>query len=232
MGGFGAYWSGSDGVGRAVALMLLGMSVLTWVTLLWKAWLLRRVRHDVRLGQAAFWDADLLRALLREGESGWDMEVKGRLAQANRAQAARQPGCPRGRIVLVRPLVVGIGGEALDLGDVFLSRQAVEEHVQRAADPVRPGPLGVPGVDLVGQGAGGQLEIGAFLDEQGVGLGELSLRLLPAGLGLVAGVFQADDLAFHAAEPGGDLVEGTLGIALLGFVVLMQFLKPYARAVH
>ena len=57
LGGFGAYWAQSDGVGRAVALLLLGMSVLTWVTLLWKAWLLLRVRQDVRLSQAAFWDA-------------------------------------------------------------------------------------------------------------------------------------------------------------------------------
>jgi hypothetical protein len=36
--------------------------------------------------QAAFWDADLLRSLLRDGESGWDMEVKGR------ARAAVLPG--------------------------------------------------------------------------------------------------------------------------------------------
>lgn len=74
MGGFGAYWSGSDGVGRAVALMLLGMSVLTWVTLLWKAWLLRRVRHDVRLGQAAFWDAPDLSAA-RERLGALDREA-------------------------------------------------------------------------------------------------------------------------------------------------------------
>ncbi len=74
MGGLSVYWDGSDGIGRAVALLLLGMSVLTWVTLLWKAWLLRRVRHDVRLGQAAFWEAPEL-AAARERLSALDREA-------------------------------------------------------------------------------------------------------------------------------------------------------------
>lgn len=74
MGGLSVYWDGSDLIGRSVALLLLGMSVLTWVTLLWKAWLLRRVRHDVRLGQAAFWDAPELGAA-RERLAALDREA-------------------------------------------------------------------------------------------------------------------------------------------------------------
>ena len=88
MGGFGAYWAQSDGVGRAVALLLLGMSVLTWVTLLWKGWLLRRVRQDVRLGLAGFWDAPDA-ATGRERLAGLDREaVLSPLAEAAFATAA------------------------------------------------------------------------------------------------------------------------------------------------
>ena len=47
MGGFGSFWTESDGVGRAVTLLLLAMSVGAWVTILWKSWVLRRALHDV-----------------------------------------------------------------------------------------------------------------------------------------------------------------------------------------
>jgi len=60
MDGLVALWQGSDGVGRAVALLLLGMSVLAWVLILWKAWLLRRAAHDTARALAAFWDAPAL----------------------------------------------------------------------------------------------------------------------------------------------------------------------------
>lgn len=62
-----------DAVTRAVALLLLLMSVASWVVILWKAWLLRRAAGDVVRGTAAFWQAgsldsarDLLVALDRE----------------------------------------------------------------------------------------------------------------------------------------------------------------------
>jgi biopolymer transport protein ExbB len=57
MDGFHGFWAGSDGVTRAVALMLLAMSVSSWVTILWKAWVLRRVRADVARAVPAFWAA-------------------------------------------------------------------------------------------------------------------------------------------------------------------------------
>ena len=62
-----------DAVTRAVALLLLLMSIGSWVVILWKAWLLRRAAADVARGTAAFWQAgsldsgrDLLAALDRE----------------------------------------------------------------------------------------------------------------------------------------------------------------------
>jgi len=57
MDGFGAFWSGSDAVGRAVTLLLLAMSVSAWVTILWKFWILQRARRDVVRAVPAFWAA-------------------------------------------------------------------------------------------------------------------------------------------------------------------------------
>ena len=47
----------ADALGRAVALLLLAMSVSSWVVILWKTWLLRRAAADLTLSTAAFWQA-------------------------------------------------------------------------------------------------------------------------------------------------------------------------------
>jgi biopolymer transport protein ExbB len=57
MDGLMHFWDASDGIGRAVALLLLLMSVTAWVVILWKGWVLRRVGQDVERGVAAFWSA-------------------------------------------------------------------------------------------------------------------------------------------------------------------------------
>ncbi|MDE2613832.1 MAG: MotA/TolQ/ExbB proton channel family protein [Burkholderiales bacterium] len=57
MGGLEQFWARSDGIGRAVALLLLAMSVAAWVLILWKGWLLRRARGDIARAVPAFWDA-------------------------------------------------------------------------------------------------------------------------------------------------------------------------------
>ena len=46
-----------DGVSRAVAALLAAMSVASWVTILWKAWLLRGGTRAVLRSIAAFWQA-------------------------------------------------------------------------------------------------------------------------------------------------------------------------------
>lgn len=48
-------FSQGDGVSRAVALLLLAMSVASWVVILWKSWLLQRAGGDVVRCIAAFW---------------------------------------------------------------------------------------------------------------------------------------------------------------------------------
>ncbi len=50
----------SDAVGTGVALVLLSMSVGSWVVILWKSWLLWRASHDVTRSILAFWQAPTL----------------------------------------------------------------------------------------------------------------------------------------------------------------------------
>ena len=46
-----------DGISRFVAILLLVMSVASWVVILWKAWLLQRATGDVARSTAAFWQS-------------------------------------------------------------------------------------------------------------------------------------------------------------------------------
>ena len=56
MGVWETVWSG-DALSRSVALLLLAMSVASWVVILWKGWMLRRALTDVQRSAAAFWQA-------------------------------------------------------------------------------------------------------------------------------------------------------------------------------
>jgi biopolymer transport protein ExbB len=56
MGVWETVWSG-DALSRSVALLLLAMSVASWVVILWKGWMLRRALSDVQRSAAAFWQA-------------------------------------------------------------------------------------------------------------------------------------------------------------------------------
>ena len=58
MEGIAQFWDQSDAIGRAVAGLLLAMSVSAWVVILWKVWVLQRARRDIVRGVAAFWSAE------------------------------------------------------------------------------------------------------------------------------------------------------------------------------
>jgi biopolymer transport protein ExbB len=62
MGGLAHFWEQGDAITRGVALLLLLMSVSAWVLILWKGWLLRRVRIDIERSVPAFWSAPSLEA--------------------------------------------------------------------------------------------------------------------------------------------------------------------------
>ena len=52
-----ALLSQGDAVSKAVGLLLLAMSVGSWVVILWKGWLLRRAQGEVARSIAAFWQS-------------------------------------------------------------------------------------------------------------------------------------------------------------------------------
>ena len=55
-------WAEGDAVIQAVAVVMLLMSVASWVLIGWKTWLLNRVRRDLPGGVQAFWGASDLAA--------------------------------------------------------------------------------------------------------------------------------------------------------------------------
>jgi biopolymer transport protein ExbB len=74
MEGLQGFWFQSDAIGRAVALLLLLMSIGAWVLIFWKSWVIHRARVDIRRGIDAFWNApdrgaarERLGAIDREG---------------------------------------------------------------------------------------------------------------------------------------------------------------------
>ena len=74
MSGFEHFWSQGDFITRSVAALLLLMSISAWVVILWKAWLLRRVRADLQRAVPAFWAAPSLDAA-REHLAAFDREA-------------------------------------------------------------------------------------------------------------------------------------------------------------
>jgi biopolymer transport protein ExbB len=62
MGGFVHFWEQADFITRGVAALLLAMSVSAWVLILWKGWVLARVKRDISRAVPAFWSADTLDA--------------------------------------------------------------------------------------------------------------------------------------------------------------------------
>ena len=72
-----------DALSATLALALLAMSVASWVVILYKSWLLRRVTADVVHGKAAFWQARDMQQGLQALASVERMPVLLSLAQAH-----------------------------------------------------------------------------------------------------------------------------------------------------
>jgi biopolymer transport protein ExbB len=60
MTGLQEFWAQGDAITRAVAALLLLMSISAWVMIFWKSWLLRRARRDIERAVPAFWAARTL----------------------------------------------------------------------------------------------------------------------------------------------------------------------------
>jgi biopolymer transport protein ExbB len=78
-----------DALARGVALLLLAMSVASWVVILWKTWLLRRANGDVARCIAAFWQSATVAEALQK-ISAFDRELLVLpLVQASRLEAGQ-----------------------------------------------------------------------------------------------------------------------------------------------
>lgn len=63
----------ADGLARLVAVLLLGMSVCSWVLIVWKSWTLWRARKGLQRAKAAFWQAASLDTAA-SAVAPWDLE--------------------------------------------------------------------------------------------------------------------------------------------------------------
>ncbi|MFP5467376.1 MAG: MotA/TolQ/ExbB proton channel family protein [Gammaproteobacteria bacterium] len=75
-------WQEGDLVSRAVALLLLAMSVASWVVILWKSWLLRRAGRGVERAVQTFWAAPDLEGAQRALGGGDPIRLVSPLVQA------------------------------------------------------------------------------------------------------------------------------------------------------
>ena len=93
MGGFsqfGQFWQQGDAITRAVAALLLLMSISAWVLIFWKGWLLGRVKRDIARAVPAFWSAPSL-SVGQEQLAAFDREgvLRPLLAAATSAPAGQ-----------------------------------------------------------------------------------------------------------------------------------------------
>lgn len=88
-GGLEHFWAQGDAITRSVAVLLLAMSIGGWVVILWKAWLLRRVRIDIARAIPAFWSAPSVEAARTQLEA---FDREGSLRPLLAAATATPPG--------------------------------------------------------------------------------------------------------------------------------------------
>lgn len=84
------YFAQADAVGRSVGLILLCMSVASWVLILWKTWLLRRAATRITQSVAAFWQAPGVDAAMAQVRA---FDTEGLVHPL--IEAARQPQVPQ-----------------------------------------------------------------------------------------------------------------------------------------
>lgn len=118
-------WNQADGVGRAVAVLLLAMSVISWCLILWKLVALPLAWRRLRRGIAAFWSApDLPAARKRLRQLGAVALLAPLLEAAFTPQAASGLDAAGTAITrLTRRLRTALLGrvEALQTGQVLLA---------------------------------------------------------------------------------------------------------------
>ena len=116
-----------DAVTRGVALLLLAMSVASWVVIFWKLRLMRRAHVDVPRSTAAFWQAPSL-AVAAERLPAFDREglvlplvrAAQQVEQAGAGTLAGQGGLSQRLTRVLRDALHGVLGK-LQFGQVLLA---------------------------------------------------------------------------------------------------------------
>jgi len=116
-----------DAVTQASALLLLAMSVASWVVIFWKLRLMRRAHVDVPRSTAAFWEAPSLAAAAerlpafdREGLVLPLVRAAQQVEQAGAATLAGQGGLSQRLTRVLRDALHGVLGK-LQFGQVLLA---------------------------------------------------------------------------------------------------------------
>lgn len=173
-----------DGLSRLVVLVLLLMSVATWVVILWKVWMLRRAAPGVALSVAAFWQSsDLAEASARLQATDGEGLVTPLVAAAQRVSSRVGSAAPPSLESAAAPaqLLTRLLRDALVLGQQRLQFGQVLLATVGATAPF-VGLLGtVWGIyhALLAMSAGGQVS----LDQVSGPVGE-ALVMTAAGLGV------------------------------------------------
>ncbi len=117
----------ADEVGRGVALVLLAMSVASWVIILWKGWLLQRAAGSLPLAVAAFWQSPDLEAAPRRAVAMDNAAVLGPLLDVVAgldAEAGRSLGVSGDRHARMTRLLrdaLASSAQRLQAGQVWLA---------------------------------------------------------------------------------------------------------------
>lgn len=113
-----------DAISRSVAWVLLLMSVASWALMLWKSWLLLRLRQDLPRSIAAFWQAPALEEAVQRAQALDSQGLLRPLLQAcDRAPATGLTAAGDLRARLTRVLREGLqaASERLQYGQILLA---------------------------------------------------------------------------------------------------------------
>ncbi len=120
------FWTQADGIGKAVAYLLLAMSLASWLIILWKGFLLARAGSRFRNAKAAFWQQSDMSEGVNAANALDQGGVAATLAQAAITASGAAQGLAAKKTVADRLTAslrdaLGIVSHRLNFGQVMLA---------------------------------------------------------------------------------------------------------------
>ena len=124
--GLAHFWAQADGVTRAVALVLLGMSMVSWILILYKLTLWRHLRGGLNAALALFWQAPTLEAGTAQLRAADGSGLTALLAEAAQNASAENAGIGAqsalaDRLMRALRLALRTATQRLDVGQTWLA---------------------------------------------------------------------------------------------------------------